>query len=81
MYNDIYEIEVCIYLNDEKVDFIKIILLFRLVLYIVIWKFLCWDYFIINKYIIRYLLFLNWLLVIYILFLRENLYWKNSIKY
>lgn len=46
MYNDIYEIEVCIYLNDEKVDFIKIILLFRLVLYIVIWKFLCWDYFI-----------------------------------
>lgn len=35
MYNDIYETEVCIHLNDEKADPTKIILSFRLALHIV----------------------------------------------
>lgn len=64
MYNDIYETEVCIHLNDEKVDPTKIILSFRLALHIVTWKFPCWDYFTTNKHTIRHLSPLNWLLVI-----------------
>lgn len=50
MYNDIYETEVCIHLNDEKVDPTKIIL----ALHIVTWKFPCWDYFTTKKHTIRH---------------------------
>lgn len=74
----IYETEVCIHLNDKKVDPTKIILPLRLALHIVTWKFPCRNYFTLQTSTQSPL---NWLLVIYISFLRENLHWKNSIKY
>lgn len=71
----IYETEVCIHLNDKKVDPTKIILSLRLALHIVTWKFPCRNYFTLQTSTQSPL---NWLLVLYISFLRENLHWKNT---